>query len=113
MRFSAAFPTDLLSTGLGCFYPPKGLAMPIGAKMGTRRIHHVPTDKTRPNRATFVRRNMMIESRRRGACARRGGMRREERTGRVLVVKWHVRPAPLADANATLTVQKKIPLQHP
>lgn len=22
-------------------------------------------------------------------------------------------PAPLADANATLTVQKKIPLQHP
>ena len=69
MRFSAAFPTDLLSTGLGCFYPPKGLAMPIGAKMGTRRIHHVPTDKTRPNRATFVRRNMMIESRRRGACA--------------------------------------------
>ena len=95
MRFSAAFPTDLLSTGLGCFYPPKGLAMPIGAKMGTRRIHHVPTDKTRPNRATFVRRNMMIES------------------GRVLVVKWHARPTPLADANTTLTAQKKIPLQHP
>ena len=112
MRFSAAFPTDLLSTGLGCFYPPKGLAMPIGAKMGTRRIHHVPTDKTRPNRATFVRRNMMIESRRRGACARRGGMPR--RTNGSCAGREVVRPpAPLADANATLTVQKKIPLQHP